>query len=899
MGRFLQRIFGDHHQNQSCSGNSCGQAMYDSAYSDSNSGNCAPRPVHPQAFYPGQAGQPQQFRGQQPGYVDCNQGYYAPVAPQQFRGNEGVRHTEYRDGKYSSVVEQNNPYKPKSEYNEDTFTDAANRAAKEGKPLVVVVGNENDPRTREHLSRAWGAQQGSSEVQGRPETRHYYKDDAIFVNVDPAKVKEGSVLAGVMANQQLGKDSAPATLVLGTSEAADGTRLHTQQRFNNPAQSFGIIGEIDRAKTQLKPLSVTYKDAVKPTSDSPVTPKPEETKPAGTKPADKPEAKPETKAETKAETTPADLRKRVMEALSQENDPETRAKVMRVLDEIEAEKAKAKDKGKETPRQPLSQAEIERKAKEAANSQPVDLFGDDRNGGSLPRLPEKPAANPKLDNVPVPNPPQVRTETAPKPRETTAKPPAPGIPGPELPPNPNKPAAKPETPAKPAAPAQPRVEQPAAPAKPAEVKAPVPNPPPTTDAPAKPARTEAVKPQASTKPAEVKPAVPVQPRVEQPAAPAKPVEAAKPAVPAKPQAKVEDLGPDAPPKVQTPKPEVKPDAIDPRALNESVFQYQMSKIRGFDDFYKNETSRQDKAIRSINAAGTNSAEAAKLLGYDDMNLIGHRQFEAKVKDQYHTLWRRSSIRTAEDGVAQERADQWEALRKNAGNQEDPNYLHKQYLLYEIAGGRHIAYKEGTKVSNYNEDRDADGKPLISSRGTWQIEATEKLAEIAKDPKLNHEVVARVLPELLRHSQVPQAAKLKALEGVVALAQDKTSSFMDVRTEEAKKNPSFPYADGKPRDVAVASIVKAMHADNNSYSGQPDLEFQEAALKSLVQLKAVDSINQLRTIQAQTVDAKLRDLIGKYADKITDAAKPEDSAAVERAMRAQMQQMQKATQPAAK
>lgn len=816
MGRFLQRIFGDHHQNQSCGGNGCGQAMYDGAYGDSNSGQCAPRPV----FRNQQPG----YGGQQPGFVDCNQGYGQPAQPQQFRASEGVRRAEYRNGtnEYSTVTERSNPYKPKSDYNEDTFTDAANRAAKEGKPLVVVVGNENDPRTNAHLSRAWGAQQGYSEQQGRPDSRHYYKDDAIFVNVDPAKVKEGSVLAGVFANQQIGKDSAPTTLVLGTTNSSDGARLRTQQRFNNPADSFGIISEIDRAKAQLKPLNVTYTDA-KSQSDAPAQTKKEEAKKEETKPeAAKPEA-------AKPASTPADVRKRVMEALSQDTDPETRARVMRALDEIEAEKAKAKpkesDKPKTTelPKTPEQiAAENAKKAREAASSQPVDLYGENRNGVKpAEKQTEKPAARTSDSPAPpVPNPPPPVVETAHKPREVPAPP--------------------------------------------------VPNPPDTTP----------------------KREVPAPPVVQKPAAK---IEPAKPA-----PAKINDLGPDVP-KVEAPKPPKveppKPDAIDPRALSESVFQFQMAKIRGFDDFYKNETARQDKAMRSIDAAGTNSAEAAKLLGYDDMNLIGHRQFEAKVKDQYGTFSWRSTIKTEENKIADQRAEQWAGLRKLASDQTDPNYIHKQMLLHEIATGKHIAYKEGIKVSNYNEDRDKEGNPIISARGTWQIEAAEKLAEIAKDPKLNHEVVARSLPELLRNSQVPTAAKLKALEGVVALAQDKTSGFMDVRGEDAKKTPDFPYADGKPKDVAVAAIIKAMHADNNSWSGKPNMEFQEAALKALVQLKAVESINQLRAIQGQTTDANLRNMIGKYAEKLTDAAKPADSAIVERTIRAQMQQ--RGAQPAGK
>lgn len=328
-----------------------------------------------------------------------------------------------------------------------------------------------------------------------------------------------------------------------------------------------------------------------------------------------------------------------------------------------------------------------------------------------------------------------------------------------------------------------------------------------------------------------------------------------------------------------------------RIIAEVANQIRDGRIKTFDRFYENESIRSERASRTLDQTGTSQAKAREMLGYDDMNLIDFQAFKKQVDEQYG-FWNnfnsRSYIKSKEDVVSNSRDEQWTNLKKLAADQNDPNYKHKQVLLAEIAMGMHLPIKEGERVSYYHDDRMATGNQIVAPRAAWQKQAAETLAAIAADPKANHDVVARVLPEIMANPFIPAETRIAAMKGMVALASDTTSSFMDVRTKAEKQSGNNLAVLGTPREVAIASILKAMHRDNNHYTGKPNLEVQKAGMEALLQLKAGETLMQLHSLGKRSPSPEVRQAAEDYSKKIAAASQPELLKLAEAELRKQMQ-----------
>lgn len=669
---------------------------------------------------------------------------------------------------FESATRVSGEIKPESRFNESNFIDAANQAAREGKPIVMVVGNPANAATRDHLSKAWSMQNGHYEQQGRPDTRRHYKDEAIFVNIDPAKVKEGSLLSDLLKEQKLEKNNS-ATLILAARSTSDGASLSVRELFDQAADPFRLIAAHDQIKAAVKPVAGSFSD-----NNLPAVP-----------------VKP------------------------------------------------GQDEAAQKPQEPQAKPVI-------GNTEVTDNFSPHRNGGpdttALPQsnfaphrpvrfsdalAPQKPAVVPEKPAAVVPQKPATQPEKplhlepsdfAPqpieKPQETPKKPVA--VP-------PEKPAAA--TPEKPAA-VGPQ-NQAAAPSE--------------KPAPAKPAETANLPPQANEKPAEIS---------------------------EKERAEAEK-----------------------RIIAEVADQIRDGRIKTFDRFYENESIRSERASRTLDQTGTSQDKAREMLGYGDMNLLDFNAFKKQVADQYG-FWNnfnsRSYIKSKEDVVSNSRDEQWANLKKLAADQNDPNYKHKQVLLAEIARGMHLPPKEGERVSYYHDDRMATGNQIIAPRAAWQKQAAETLAAIAADPKADHEVVARVLPEIMANPFIPAETRIAAMKGMVALAGDTTSSFMDVRTKAEKQAGNNLAVVGTPREVAIASILKAMHRDNNHYTGKPNAEVQKAGMEALLQLKASETLMQLHSLGKRSPSPEVRQAAEDYSKKIAAACQPDLLKLAEMELRRQMQ-----------
>lgn len=677
---------------------------------------------------------------------------------------------------FESATRVSGEIKPESRFNESTFIDAANQAAREGKPIVLVIGNPATAATRDHLSKAWSMQNGHYEQQGRPDTRRHYKDEAVFVNIDPAKVKEGSLLSDLLKEQKLDRNNS-ATLILAARSTSDGASLSVKERFDQAADPFRLIAAHDQIKAAVKPVAGSFSDNTVPAV--PVKP--------------------------------------------------------------------GKDEAPQKPQEPQARPVI-------GNNEVKDNFSPHRNGGPdtavLPQSNFAPHRPVKFSDALAPQ----------KPAAIMPEKPAAIVP--------EKPVVAPEKPVA-VVPQKPAMQ----PEKPLQLE-----PSDFAPQPIEKPRETPKKPVAATpeKPAAVGPQNPAAAASEKPA-PAKPVETA-------------NLPPQATEKPAEISDKERAEA-EKRIIAEVADQIRDGRIKTFDRFYENESIRSERASRTLDQTGTSQDKAREMLGYDDMNLISFNSFKKQVEDQYG-FWNnfnsRSYIKSKEDVVSNSRDEQWANLKKLAADQNDPNYKHKQVLLAEIARGMYLPPKEGEKVSYYHDDRMATGNQIIAPRAAWQKQAAETLAAIAADPKADHEVVARVLPEIMANPFIPAETRIAAMKGMVALAGDTTSSFMDVRTKAEKQAGNNLAVVGTPREVAIASILKAMHRDNNHYTGKPNAEVQKAGMEALLQLKACETLMQLHSLGKRSPSPQVRQAAEDYSKKIAAASQPELLKLAEMELRRQMQ-----------
>lgn len=609
---------------------------------------------------------------------------------------------------------------PASACSEDNFSKAANDAAARGVPLVLVVGNPAvNGDAREHQSKAWSMQNGYYEEQGRSNTRRHYKDEAVFVNVDPAKVKEGTMLDKLLKEQKLtGKDA--ATLMCSTDANSDGTSLSVKQRFDRPTDPFKLISAHDSLKTQVRPAKTAYTDA------------------------------PETKQESKQELEIKPLEQLINPALKQPAAPVGENLYDDKRNGGDAQEQKQEQKQEHTPEQKQEQAPEQKQ--ELAPEQKQEQAPEQKQEQS-PEQKQEQAPEQKQETKPEVDDEIIDFGALPGPAEGNNN-------------NSSKRDSSPQS----------------------------------TD---------------TSKEQELKEA-------------------------AEKQAKE------------------RAEALD-KMVAGTTDRMRIERIESFDRFYADEVKRTERASQTFGEIGSNAAEAKKLLQYEDMNLIAFNDYKREIKNQYGTFSYRETILKNEDAVQEKRNQQWEGLKKGAADPNDPNHLHKQFLLYEIAKGNYLPKTHVEQISSYHDHRKTAGGQITAQRGIWQAEAAETLANIAANPKLNHDMVARLLPNLVNNQALPELTRVKAMAGIANLANDTTSTYMDVRTKGERENTNPFEVTGSPRDVAIASIINAMYRDNGNPQYKPSVHVQREGMKALTQLKAVEAMRQVRSLGKQSMLPELRQM----------------------------------------
>ncbi|MCA0316118.1 MAG: hypothetical protein LCH63_20025 [Candidatus Melainabacteria bacterium] len=669
---------------------------------------------------------------------------------------------------------------PQTNWNQNNFAEAANQAAREGKPLVIVVGSEKNPETAAHLSKAWSMQNGHYEVQNRPDTRKYYKDEAVFVRVDPEKVKPGTVIDDLLQREKLQSGDA-ATIIAtagGTNSKNDTGKngaelLTTKAHFGEPTDPFKLISAHESARNGLRPSEAKFEDNAK-----------FENKPPS-----------EIAPQRENQISPRDV---------EDLYPDSRNEIPKVNPEITPPIRDLRDLYPDS-RNEIPQINPETNPEKTPQARDIeDLYPDSRNSAPTPL---------RRRGYEEELPPEVKSESPAKPIE---------VPGDALSETPQAPVETPQAP----------VETPQAPVE--TPQAPVETPQAPVETPQAPVET----PQAP---------------VETPQAHLGPIDQAP--------AQLEE----AQRQRETARGEV-----SPRMLLEQAAQLNSMRMESFDHFFKSETLRNDKAGRSIEDVQASDAGARNLLTVPEYNLLDFNKFKAEIDNQYSIFSSRDTILKGENGVADKRDAQFEALR-NSAKSEGSDYRNKQVLLAQMAKGLHLPAKEGEKVSYYAEYRMENGNQIVSPRESWQESAAQTLADIAADPNKDHSVVARVLPEILNNPFIPATVRIKALAGMTALAGDKTSNYMDNRTSAEKQINDPTQVLGTPREVTIAAIVKAMQRDSNHFSVKPSIEFQKAALDSLLMLKAGESAMQLQMLAKSTTSQELRELYSQYIKLIGQAS----------------------------
>ncbi len=384
--------------------------------------------------------------------------------------------------------------------------------------------------------------------------------------------------------------------------------------------------------------------------------------------------------------------------------------------------------------------------------------------------------------------------------------------------------------------------------KPWEMALPAPLKPDTTPLPSKPGILEQPKPFKPADPpkAEIRPA-PVQP--------AKPIELPKP-------------GPQQVQPIEGPRPgsqQVKP-IEGPRPgsktveqlvkENEEILQARVTgKVEqiksGFDKYMKGEEVRLSRAISTKEAEhpSTSSASTRWLLDQDRENLIPDWKFTKKIDDVGYK-WTTDGVISSENELVAARAEQWEQVRSNAANKQDPNMETKQALLHEIMTGQHL---DGRKFGRTNDSR--GDSPLKTDKEQMQVEAAEAQVKANGTAGINHDFTTRSIIAGLRgearkdgsgnvigaYLPVPEKARIKLLDAIVPMSNDTGNPFLD----------------GKPKDVALAAVVTAL--DRSHVSGRPEETFQMAAINKAMELKDPRALGIMEKLSTESSMPKVKAL----------------------------------------
>lgn len=338
----------------------------------------------------------------------------------------------------------------------------------------------------------------------------------------------------------------------------------------------------------------------------------------------------------------------------------------------------------------------------------------------------------------------------------------------------------------------------------------------------------------------------------------------------------------APPAVPVPGPPVKPEVPAPvkpvakpkenddfvqKALAENQRLLDQSKDRKFEEikapferFMQGERERLTRAMdnNSKDHPEMMPSNTSWLLSQDAEKLIRDSGFRKKIDDvTWH--WGDTAVIDDENAVRDERAQQWEQVRTNACNKEDPNYEKKQGVLNEIMNGSHLY--EGNKFGRMNDKR--GDNPLRNNKLQWQIDAAEALVRVNSTSGISHDFSTRAIVRGLVGDvtgtsvslPVPEQARIKLLAAIVPMS----------------KESGNPFLGANPKDTAVATVITAL--ERSHASRKPESDFQVAAINKLVELDDVRAITVLQKLAAESSSNQVRELAAKKAEALREKIKP--------------------------
>jgi hypothetical protein len=272
---------------------------------------------------------------------------------------------------------------------------------------------------------------------------------------------------------------------------------------------------------------------------------------------------------------------------------------------------------------------------------------------------------------------------------------------------------------------------------------------------------------------------------------------------------------------------------------------------GFDKYMKGEEVRLSRAISTKEAEHptTSSASTRWLLDQGRENLIPDWKFTKKI-DDVGSKWTTNGVISSENELVAARAEQWEQVRSNAANKQDPNMETKQALLHEIMTGQHL---DGRKFGRTNDSR--GDNPLKTDKVQMQVEAAEAQVKANGTSGINHDFTTRSIISGLRgegrkddsgnvsgvYLPVPEKARIKLLDAIVPMSNDTGNPFLD----------------GKPKDVALATVVTAL--ERSHASGKPEETFQLAAINKAMELKDPRALGIMEKLSTESSMPKVKAL----------------------------------------
>lgn len=279
----------------------------------------------------------------------------------------------------------------------------------------------------------------------------------------------------------------------------------------------------------------------------------------------------------------------------------------------------------------------------------------------------------------------------------------------------------------------------------------------------------------------------------------------------------------------------------------------------FDKFMQGERERLTRSMdnNTKDHPETTPANTSWLLSQDAEKLIRDFGYK-KAMDDVTWRFRSSAVVNDENGVRDERTKQWQQVRDNAGNKNDPNYEKKQGVLNEIMNGWHIV--DGQRFGRMNDERGDD--PLRNNKLQWQVDAAEALTRVNRTAGISHDYSTRaIIHGLVGDARgqgvqlpVPEAARIKLLDAIVPMSKETGNAFLGAN----------------PKDTAVATVVASL--ERSHASRRPEEEFQIAAINKLMELDDLRGIGVLQKLSTESSSTRVKELATKQAKVLRDKIK---------------------------